>query len=77
LRTFLTDERHAFSNWIKKYPIEIALFAAKHEYSELLKLTAGYAVKLPLSTVVPLLPERLVLPWVSHTIRGLVDCGLN
>ena len=55
----------SFSNFIEKYPIEIALFAAKHEYAELLKLTADHAVKLPLSTVVPLLPERLVLPWAS------------
>ena len=49
---------------IDTHPIEIALFAAKHDYEELLKLTAEPAAKLPLSQVVPLLPERLVLPWV-------------
>ena len=54
-----------YRDLIETHPTEIALFAAKHDYEELLKLTAEHAVKLPLSTVVPLLPERLILPWVS------------
>lgn len=53
-------------DFVKSHPVEIALFAAKHDYPELLKLTAPYAVVLPLSTVVPLLPERLVLPWIKY-----------
>ncbi|KAF6741714.1 hypothetical protein DFP72DRAFT_941909 [Ephemerocybe angulata] len=53
-------------DFVKDHPVEIALFAAKHDYPELLKLTAPFAVSLPLFTVIPLLPERLVLPWIKY-----------
>ncbi|RXW23648.1 hypothetical protein EST38_g2192 [Candolleomyces aberdarensis] len=56
-----------FGNFMKTHPVEIALFAAKHGYAELLELTGAHGALLPLSTVVPLLPERLILPWVGAT----------
>ena len=56
-----------------KHPVEIALFAAKHGYPDLLELTRAHGALLPLSTVVALLPQHLVLPWVrivfEETIR--------
>jgi hypothetical protein len=51
-------------NFIMKHPVEIALFAAKHGYSDLLELTGAHGALLPLSTVAALLPQHLIVPWV-------------
>ncbi|KAJ2936598.1 hypothetical protein H1R20_g493, partial [Candolleomyces eurysporus] len=56
-------------DFIKNHPVEVALFAVKHGYTELLELTGAHGAALPLSTVVVLLPERLILPWVSITFE--------
>ncbi|KAJ2918842.1 hypothetical protein MD484_g1609, partial [Candolleomyces efflorescens] len=53
-------------NFIMKHPVEIALFAAKHGYPDLLELTRAHGALLPLSTVVALLPQHLVLPWIKY-----------
>ncbi|KAJ3520955.1 hypothetical protein NMY22_g12516 [Coprinellus aureogranulatus] len=55
---------------LRDHPIEIALLAAKHDYEDILKLTSEHAVKVPLSQILPVLPQRLVIPW----LQSETDC---
>ncbi|KAJ3538325.1 hypothetical protein NMY22_g5220 [Coprinellus aureogranulatus] len=53
---------------LRDHPIEIALLAAKHDYEDILKMTSEHAVKVPLSKILPLLPQwvdvRDAHPWI-------------
>ncbi|KAJ3519375.1 hypothetical protein NMY22_g13236 [Coprinellus aureogranulatus] len=54
-------------DFIQTHPIEIALFSAKHDYEDILDLTSKQAVRLPLSTIYPLLPQRMIMPWIKYS----------
>lgn len=46
-------------------PLEVCLYGARHNYLDIVEQTAGDSIFLPLAQVVPLLPPRMLLPWVS------------
>ncbi|EAU85241.2 hypothetical protein CC1G_06257 [Coprinopsis cinerea okayama7 len=58
--------RRRMRDFVKTHPIQVALYGARHDYIDIIKETAPYAVALPLSKVIPNLPPRLVLPWIKY-----------
>ncbi|TFK24184.1 hypothetical protein FA15DRAFT_704830 [Coprinopsis marcescibilis] len=58
--------RRRMRDFISTNPVEVCLYGARHSYDNVVTCTAQYAIFVPLKTVVPLLPARLVVPWIDY-----------
>lgn len=49
---------------VHDHPVEVAIYAAKHDYPFLISEVAPMMIKMPPVDVIRILPQSLVLPWV-------------
>ncbi|TFK24190.1 hypothetical protein FA15DRAFT_756737 [Coprinopsis marcescibilis] len=63
--------RRRLRDFAKSHPIQVCLYGARHGYDDLVELTARHAFVLPLSTIIPLLPPHLILPWINYHHKWL------
>ncbi|KAJ7692754.1 hypothetical protein B0H17DRAFT_863712, partial [Mycena rosella] len=50
---------------VHEHPVEVAIYAAKHDYPYLLSEVAPMMVSMPPVDVFEMLPQYLILPWVN------------
>ncbi|KAK7036382.1 hypothetical protein R3P38DRAFT_3312131 [Favolaschia claudopus] len=65
---------------VHEHPVEVAVYAAKHDYPFLLSEVAPMMISMPPVDVVRILPANLVLPWtryVQEWVRVHQDVALK
>jgi hypothetical protein len=56
-------------NFLPAHAEGVMAYAAKHGYRDIVDKVAPLVVPLPTGNVIPLLPQHLVIPWVSFLGR--------
>ncbi|KAJ6552304.1 hypothetical protein DFH09DRAFT_1167609 [Mycena vulgaris] len=51
---------------VHEHPVEVAAYAAKHDYPYLVSQVAPMMISMPPVDVIDLLPGYLVLPWIRY-----------
>ncbi|KAJ7185023.1 hypothetical protein C8R46DRAFT_1026844 [Mycena filopes] len=51
---------------VKEHPVEVAVYAAKHDYPYLVSQVAPMMISMDIVKVVGMLPPYLVLPWMRY-----------
>jgi hypothetical protein len=51
---------------VHEHPVEVAIYAAKHDYPFLISEVAPMMISIPPIDVIQILPQSLVLPWVRQ-----------
>ncbi|KAJ7095650.1 hypothetical protein C8R44DRAFT_813571 [Mycena epipterygia] len=51
---------------VHKHPVEVAVYAAKHDYPHLVSEVAPMMISMPPVNVITILPPYLVLPWIRY-----------
>ncbi|KAJ7759902.1 hypothetical protein B0H16DRAFT_1415622 [Mycena metata] len=50
----------------EEHPVEVAVYASKHDYPSLICEVAPMMIAMPAETVMEILPAHLVLPWTRY-----------
>lgn len=61
-------------NFLPVHAEGIMAYAAKHGYHEIVDKTSPLVVALPIGDVIRILPQRLVVPWVSFVCSWNIFC---
>ncbi|KAJ7258453.1 hypothetical protein B0H12DRAFT_1014887 [Mycena haematopus] len=61
---------------VHEHPVEVALYAAKHDYPFLISEVAPMMISMPPVDVIRMLPQALVLPWVRSILCG-IECNFS
>ncbi|KAJ7018398.1 hypothetical protein C8F04DRAFT_1052819 [Mycena alexandri] len=51
---------------VHEHPVEVAIYAAKHDYPFLISEVAPMMISIPPIDVIQILPQSLVLPWTRY-----------
>ncbi|KAJ7186156.1 hypothetical protein C8R46DRAFT_1062607 [Mycena filopes] len=51
---------------VREHPVEVAVYASKHEYPYLVSEVAPMMIAMPPLEVIGMLPAHLVLPWIRY-----------
>jgi hypothetical protein len=62
-----------YRDMVHEHPVEVAVYAAKHDYPYLLSEVAPMMISMDAVKVVEMLPSQFILPWVRHSHRILLD----
>ncbi|KAJ7190807.1 hypothetical protein GGX14DRAFT_381746 [Mycena pura] len=61
---------------VHEHPVEVAIYAAKHDYPFLISEVAPMMISMPPVDVMRILPQSLVLPWVCKYSCG-IECNFT
>ena len=53
---------------VDKHPLDVLVYAARHDYSELLDKAASLVIGQPLDSVIDRMPPVIALVWVSSVL---------
>lgn len=64
-------------NFLSEHPYEIMVWAARHDYPDLVREAAPLLLEQPLSVMVTKLPPSIAIPWVRASSCYHSFCCFN